>query len=176
MTTSRALFALSEEKKRKAHDVKPTLSATGRKLTLVALGLAALITTVLCAFALPSLSSGSNRVPIGVTGPEEATTSFRQSAGGDAWDIRLYPTTAPFHNAVKGQANVRGLSRAAGTHRRGRDRLGEQHLVAGVADVGGNVAGVPVPEGRAFSPVPDGWTLARMCTALMARPTRRDKG
>ncbi|MEV7372965.1 hypothetical protein AB0O51_19055 [Streptomyces sp. NPDC090301] len=36
-----------------------TLSATGRKLTLVVLGLAALITTMLCAFALPSLQRGA---------------------------------------------------------------------------------------------------------------------
>lgn len=37
-----------------------TLSATGRKLALVVLGLAALITTMLFAFALPSLWSSTS--------------------------------------------------------------------------------------------------------------------
>lgn len=86
-----------------------TLSATGRKLTLVVLGLAALITTMLCAFALPSLHSGPHRVPVGVTGREEATNALRQNADGDAWDIRLYPSPAALRDAVKDQDIAGGL-------------------------------------------------------------------
>ncbi|MFI5867486.1 hypothetical protein [Streptomyces sp. NPDC051546] len=87
-----------------------TPSATGRKLTLVVLGLAALITAMLCAFALPSLHSGPHRVPIGVAGPEEATKTLRQSAEGDAWDIRIYPTTDALRDAVKDRGIAGGLT------------------------------------------------------------------
>ncbi|MFF4324582.1 hypothetical protein [Streptomyces sp. NPDC001568] len=87
-----------------------TLPATRRKLTLVVLGLAALIITMLCAFALPSLHSGPHRVPIGVTGTEEATKALRQNADTDAWDIRVYPTTAALHNAVKDRDIAGGLA------------------------------------------------------------------
>ncbi|MGW3917441.1 hypothetical protein ACWEBX_39110 [Streptomyces sp. NPDC005070] len=86
-----------------------SLSATGRKLTLVVLGLAALITTMLCAFALPSLHSGPHRVPVGVTGPEEATKALRQNTDDRAWDIRLYPTTAALHDAVEDRDIAGGL-------------------------------------------------------------------
>ncbi|MFZ3475094.1 hypothetical protein ACODT3_00490 [Streptomyces sp. 4.24] len=90
-----------------------TLSATGRKLTLVVLGLAALITTMLCAFALPSLHSGPHRVPIGVTGPDDATKTLRQNADGDAWDIRPYPTAAALHDAVEDRDVAGGLDLTA---------------------------------------------------------------
>ncbi|MFD5520724.1 hypothetical protein [Streptomyces sp. NPDC127066] len=87
-----------------------TLSATGRKLTLVVLGLAALITTMLCAFALPSLHSGPHHVPLGVTGPQAAAKALRQNADGDAWDIRLYPTTTALQTAVKDRDIAGGLA------------------------------------------------------------------
>ncbi|MFJ9523057.1 hypothetical protein ACIRPK_33020 [Kitasatospora sp. NPDC101801] len=89
---------------------KHTLSATGRRLTLVVLGLAALITTMLCAFALPSLHSGPHRVPIGVAGSEEATKTLRRSADGDAWKIRSYPTTEALQAAVKDREVSGGLA------------------------------------------------------------------
>ncbi|MFF8532410.1 hypothetical protein ACF07B_10695 [Streptomyces sp. NPDC015532] len=88
----------------------PTQPTTGRKLTLVVLGLAAMITTMLCAFALPSLHSGPRRVPVGVVGPEETTKALRQSADGDAWDVRLYPTTAALQTAVKDRDIAGGLA------------------------------------------------------------------
>ncbi|MFF3446758.1 hypothetical protein ACFYXJ_06405 [Streptomyces sp. NPDC002667] len=87
-----------------------TLSATGRKLTLVVLGLAALITTMLCAFALPSLHSGPHHIPLGVTGPEAATKALRQNADGDAWDLRLYSTPAALQAAVKDRDIAGGLA------------------------------------------------------------------
>jgi hypothetical protein len=87
-----------------------TPSATGRKLTLVVLGLAALVTTMLCAFALPSLHSGPHRVPIGATGPEGATKALRQNADGHAWDIRLYATTAALHDGVEHRDIAGGLA------------------------------------------------------------------
>jgi hypothetical protein len=91
----------------------PAQPATGRKLTLVVLGLAALITTMLCAFALPSLHSGPHRVPIGVTGPEETRKAVRESTDGDAWDVRLYPTAAALQTAVKHRDIAGGLAVSA---------------------------------------------------------------
>ncbi|MFE2531368.1 hypothetical protein [Streptomyces sp. NPDC059371] len=87
-----------------------TRPGSGRKLTLVVLGLAALITTMLCAFALPSLHSGPHRVPLGVTGPEEATKTLRHSADGDAWDVRRYPTPAALQAAVEDRDIAGGLA------------------------------------------------------------------
>ncbi|MFI1441705.1 hypothetical protein [Streptomyces fructofermentans] len=86
-----------------------TRPGTGRKLILVVLGLTALITTMLCAFALPSLHSGPHRVPLGVSGPEEATKTLRQNADSDAWDIRLYPTPAALQAAVRERDMAGGL-------------------------------------------------------------------
>ncbi|MFD9452563.1 hypothetical protein ACFWBC_05670 [Streptomyces sp. NPDC059985] len=86
-----------------------TLTATGRKLTLVVLGLAALITTMLCAFALPSLHSGPHRVPIGVTGSEGTTKALRQNVDAATWDVRSYPTAAALHDAVEDRDIAGGL-------------------------------------------------------------------
>ncbi|MER5866173.1 hypothetical protein [Kitasatospora sp. NPDC002040] len=86
------------------------LSATGRKLTLVVLGLAALVTAMLCAFALPSLHSGPHRVPIGVTGPQESTEALRQNVDGDAWKVRTYPTAEALQAAVKDRDVAGGLA------------------------------------------------------------------
>lgn len=87
-----------------------TLPGTGRKLTLIVLGLAALITTMLCAFTLPSLHSGPHSVPLGVTGPEQITKALREGIDGDAWDVRLYPTPAALQAAVKDQDIAGGLA------------------------------------------------------------------
>ncbi|MFD5141869.1 hypothetical protein [Streptomyces sp. NPDC058401] len=87
-----------------------TPSATGRKLTLVVLGLAALITTMLCAFALPSLHSGPHRVPIGVTGSDGVPEALRQSADGEAWDVRRYPSPAALREAVEDRDIAGGLA------------------------------------------------------------------
>ncbi|WP_434598998.1 hypothetical protein [Streptomyces sp. A5-4] len=77
------------------------LPGTGRKLALVVLGLAALITTMLCAFALPSLNSGPHHVPIGVTGPQRATDAVRENTDDNAWDVRVYETPAEVRSAVE---------------------------------------------------------------------------
>lgn len=73
----------------------------GRKLTLVVLGLAALITTMLCAFALPSLHSGPHHVPIGATGPRPAVEALHKNIDGPQWDVRRYATTDAVESATK---------------------------------------------------------------------------
>ncbi|WP_406312927.1 hypothetical protein OHA77_30990 [Streptosporangium sp. NBC_01639] len=86
------------------------LPGTRRKLALVVLGLAALITTMLCAFALPSLHSGPRHVPVGVTGPQQTTDALRENADKDAWDVRVYETPAAVQSAVKDRAIAGGLA------------------------------------------------------------------
>lgn len=83
---------------------------TGRRLTLVVLGLAALITTMLCAFVLPSLHSGPHRVPVGVTGPQQATDALRSNADADAWDIRVYGSPGAVKSAVEDREITGGLA------------------------------------------------------------------
>ncbi|MFB7031961.1 MULTISPECIES: hypothetical protein [unclassified Streptomyces] len=73
---------------------------TGRKLTLVVFGLAALITAMLCAFALPSLHSGPHHVPVGVTGSPQAVEALRDHVDGPAWDVRVYETSDAVESAV----------------------------------------------------------------------------
>lgn len=87
-----------------------TLSATGRKLALVVLGLAALVTTMLSAFALPSVHGGPHRVPIGVTGPQQAVKAFQENADGHAWDVRDYQTPAAVQSAIQEHDIAGGLS------------------------------------------------------------------
>ncbi|MFJ7300209.1 hypothetical protein [Streptomyces sp. NPDC099088] len=83
---------------------------TGRKLALVVLGLAALITAMLCAFALPSLHSGPHQVPVGVTGPAPATEALRKNLDGPNWNVRLYETSAGIESAVKDGDLAGGLA------------------------------------------------------------------
>ncbi|WP_327169312.1 hypothetical protein [Streptomyces subrutilus] len=89
---------------------RSTPPGTGRKLALVVLGLAALITTMLCAFALPSLHSGPHHVPLGVTGPRQTVEGLRDGADADAWDVRVYATPAAVRSAVEDRAIAGGLA------------------------------------------------------------------
>ncbi|MER5948454.1 hypothetical protein ABT127_20615 [Streptomyces sp. NPDC001904] len=91
-----------------SHHANPP--GTGRKLTLVVLGLAALIAAMLCAFALPSLHSGPHHVPVGVTGSPQAAEVFRDKAGGPAWDVRVYETRDAVETDVKDGDIAGGLA------------------------------------------------------------------
>ncbi|MDL4818570.1 hypothetical protein [Actinomadura opuntiae] len=87
-----------------------TPPGTTRKLTLVVLGLAALITTMLCAFALPSLNSGPHHIPIGVSGPQQTTEALQDKLDGKAWDLSLYQTSDAVQTAVKHRDVAGGLA------------------------------------------------------------------
>ncbi|MFD4903402.1 hypothetical protein [Streptomyces sp. NPDC058411] len=89
------------------HSLLPT---AGRKLLLVVLGLAALITTMLFAFALPSLNSGPHHVPVGITGSEQSAQALRNNAPADAWDFHTYETPAAVRSAVKDLDVAGGLA------------------------------------------------------------------
>ncbi|MFJ4921220.1 hypothetical protein [Streptomyces sp. NPDC088725] len=79
-------------------------------MTLAVLGLAALITTMLCAFALPSIHGGPHRVPIGVTGSQQRAETLQKNVDGDAWDVRLYETPATVKAAITDREIAGGLA------------------------------------------------------------------
>lgn len=91
-----------------SHPTSPP--GTGRKLTLVVLGLAALIATMLCAFALPSLHSGPHHVPIGVAGSGQSAGALRDNVDGPEWDVRLYESPDAVKAAVKNADVAGGLA------------------------------------------------------------------
>ncbi|MEU1122070.1 hypothetical protein ABZ371_00400 [Streptomyces sp. NPDC005899] len=87
-----------------------TPPGTKRKLVLVVLGLAALITTMLCAFALPSLHSGPHHVPIGISGAQSTVGDLRQHIDEGAWDVRVYETPADIRSAVESRDIAGGIA------------------------------------------------------------------
>ncbi|WP_371631328.1 hypothetical protein OG892_36530 [Streptomyces sp. NBC_00341] len=88
----------------------PAPTSTHRKLVIVVLGLAALITTMLCAFALPSLHSGPHHVPIGVTGTQQAAQDLQRTLDSDTWDVDVYASTSELKAAIEDQDVVGGLA------------------------------------------------------------------
>ncbi|SCD81832.1 hypothetical protein GA0115246_106463 [Streptomyces sp. SolWspMP-sol7th] len=69
-------------------------SGTVRKLTVVLLGLTAVVTLMLCAFALPSVHGGPHGVPIGVSGPHAATEALARKLPSDEWKVTVYADKA----------------------------------------------------------------------------------
>ncbi|MFB7652432.1 MULTISPECIES: hypothetical protein [unclassified Streptomyces] len=85
-------------------------STFGRKLAQVVLGLTALVTLTLCAFALPPIHSGPHHVPIEVTGPPKFTEAFQENLDRQAWDVRQYETFAAVKSAVESRDIDGGLA------------------------------------------------------------------
>ncbi|MFD5494195.1 hypothetical protein ACFYY3_11100 [Streptomyces sp. NPDC001812] len=80
-----------------------------RKLVAVLLGLTAVVTLMLCAFALPSVNGGPHKVPIGVSGPQAAARSLEKTLDGDEWDVTVYDSAEALTSAVKGREITGGL-------------------------------------------------------------------
>jgi hypothetical protein len=84
---------------------------TTRRLVGAVIGLAALVTLMLCAFALPSVKGGPHDVPVGVTGPAQATRAVQQKLGaGGAWDVRVYDSPARIRAAIEDRDLMGGLA------------------------------------------------------------------
>lgn len=92
----------------------PAPTDTTRKLTVVVLGLAALITAMLCAFALPSLHSGPHRISIGVTGTPSAAQDLKRGLDGDTWRAVVYGSASELTSAIERQDVVGGLALDSG--------------------------------------------------------------
>ena len=97
-----------------ADPTEPAASDVARKLIIIVLGLAALVTAMLAAFALPSVNGGPHHVPIGVTGPPQATGALQTKLDGDAWDVTAYDSADAITSAVKDREIMGGLVVGAG--------------------------------------------------------------
>ncbi|WP_327659821.1 MULTISPECIES: hypothetical protein [unclassified Streptomyces] len=86
---------------------------TARKLTVVVLGLAALVTVMLCAFALPNVNGAPHDVPVGVTGPAQVTRAAEQKLDDEAWDVTVYDSPEALKNAVRDREAMGGLALGA---------------------------------------------------------------
>lgn len=86
----------------------------GYKLAVIVVGLAAVVVTMLCAFALPSINSGPRHLPTGVTGPQEATTAVSKALQGEQWDVTTYDSEDDLKTAVKERDVMGGIILAPG--------------------------------------------------------------
>ncbi|GAB2443169.1 hypothetical protein [Streptomyces incanus] len=100
------------------HPAPPPAPTTGtevpqpgaaRKLVAVLLGLTAVVTLMLCAFALPSVNGGPHRVPIGVSGPQAAAQSLQKTLDGDEWNVTVYDSVEALTSAVEDREITGGL-------------------------------------------------------------------
>jgi hypothetical protein len=82
---------------------------TARRLMVIIVGLAALVTLMLTAFALPSVNSGPHAVPVGVTGSQAATHSIDTALDDDQWHVTAYPDTTALTAAIQDRDVVGGL-------------------------------------------------------------------
>ncbi|MFE1951147.1 hypothetical protein ACFW9D_11835 [Streptomyces sp. NPDC059524] len=85
-----------------------------RRLIVVVLGLTALVTVMLCAFALPSAKGAPHDVPVGVTGSQQVTRVLEQKLAGDAWDVRVYDGPEQLRSAIRDRDVAGGLAVAPG--------------------------------------------------------------
>jgi hypothetical protein len=77
------------------------------------LGLTALISLLIAAFALPAVHSGPNHVPIGVAGPASITPQLKQiftQANADAFDVKVYTQESQLKKAIEHHVVYGGLS------------------------------------------------------------------
>ncbi|MBV7673869.1 hypothetical protein STHAL_30970 [Streptomyces halstedii] len=95
-------------------DTAGPATGQGRKLTVVVVGLAAVVVAMLCAFALPAINSGPHGLPAGVTGPQQSTTAVSEALRGDAWDVTVYDDEAGLKAAVQDREVMGGIALAPG--------------------------------------------------------------
>ncbi|MEV7087758.1 hypothetical protein AB0O07_17960 [Streptomyces sp. NPDC093085] len=89
-------------------------TGAAKKLAAVVLGLTAVVTMMLCAFALPSVNGGPHHVPIGVTGPQPAAQGLGAKLDGDEWDVTVYADTEALTAAIKDREVVGGIALSGG--------------------------------------------------------------
>ncbi|MEU2599891.1 hypothetical protein ABZ678_10190 [Streptomyces hirsutus] len=93
-------------------DAEASRSGVARKLVAVLLSLTAVVTLMLCAFALPSVNGGPHKVPIGVSGPQAAARPLEKTLGGDEWDVTAYDSAEALASAVEDREITGGLALA----------------------------------------------------------------
>jgi hypothetical protein len=77
------------------------------------LGLTALVSLLIAAFALPAVHSGPNHVPIGVAGPASITPQLKQiftQGNAKAFDVKIYTEESQLKKAIQHHVVYGGLS------------------------------------------------------------------
>lgn len=163
-----------------------------RKLIVIVVGLAALVTVMLCAFALPGVKGGPHSVPIGVTASQTATHKLDQALDPGHWDVTHFADADALTSAVQDRDIVGGLvltadgvdiytatagapSAASALTAEGEAIAGRQHVKAGVYDL----APFPHddPRGAGLSAVALPMILGGVFTAiLLSRPFPGHRG
>ncbi|MGW7068732.1 hypothetical protein ACWGII_09115 [Streptomyces sp. NPDC054855] len=91
----------------------PTIGQ-GRKLAVIVVGLAAAVVAMLCAFALPSIHSGPNNLPTGVTGPQQPVAALSKALQGDKWNVTTYDSEGELKAAIQDRDVMGGIVLAPG--------------------------------------------------------------
>lgn len=94
-------------------DEQPTKKRKGPPLAVLIVGLAAVISLMLLAFATPAVHSGAKDMPIAVSGPEKAvtqvTSQLEKKAPG-AFDVTTYTSAAEGSDAIKNRDALGGIA------------------------------------------------------------------
>ncbi|WP_328875403.1 hypothetical protein OHT76_37975 [Streptomyces sp. NBC_00287] len=85
-------------------------SGSKRKLVAVLLGLTAVVTLMLCAFALPSVNSGPHEMPADVTGTHATAEELAHKLNGSEWDVTVYDNTDALASAIKERDITGGIA------------------------------------------------------------------
>lgn len=90
----------------------PTAEQPGstRKLIAVLLGLTAVVTLMLCAFALPSVNSGPHGMPVGLTGNRTAVQALEHKLDSSQWDVTVYDDSDALASAIKNRDITGGIA------------------------------------------------------------------
>jgi hypothetical protein len=95
------------------HATEPVRHDSPAKLAVIVLGLTAVISLMLLAFAAPSLNSGAHDLPLAVSGPAAATdplvAGLDENAPG-TFDVTTYDTAAAGADAIRGRDAVGGIA------------------------------------------------------------------
>jgi hypothetical protein len=74
------------------------------------LGLTALVSGMLAAFALPAVNGGPREIPIGVTGPAPAAELLERATADTQWQVTRFDDTGDLTTAVEQREIVGGIS------------------------------------------------------------------
>ncbi|MET9670982.1 hypothetical protein ABZY19_37535 [Streptomyces sp. NPDC006475] len=86
-----------------------TAPRAARKLGAVILGLASFLTAMLAAFVLPSVNSGPNQIPVGISGSIQVVGPLQETLGGDEWDVSHYASVDSLVSAIRERSVMGGL-------------------------------------------------------------------
>lgn len=129
-------------------------AAPGRKLIAVLFGLTAVVTLMLCAFALPSIHSGPAEVPVGVTGSQDAADQLSQRLDSGTWDVTVYHDTESLTSAIEDRDVIGGIAVSSGKIDMYTAAAGAPSATSALTTLGSTLAGQQQAEIRTHELAP----------------------